>query len=216
VIGAAIWTGVAYWANYEIGWIAWAVGLLVGVGVYLGTRRTGGAAAGGLAVGIAIASILGARYAFVELDLRDAVMQEHGSIPDQVPPTSDRDFWIRYLADRLVEEREAAGQTVQWPEGSSFETAQEEADYPKEIWNDAVQRWDYLSSADQVNYRDSVIPAIQADLLAFVQVEHDAMISEGFLSTFALIDIIFAALAIATAYKVGSGNGQHEEGNTAS
>jgi hypothetical protein len=37
-IGAGIWAVIAYFTGFELGWIAWGVGLLVGVGV-IGPRR---------------------------------------------------------------------------------------------------------------------------------------------------------------------------------
>ena len=38
-IGAAIWAGIVYAIHVEIGWLAWGVGALVGLGVRLAPRR---------------------------------------------------------------------------------------------------------------------------------------------------------------------------------
>src|SRR5262245_18226819 len=70
LLGAAIWVAVAFWGRYELGWIAWGIGGLAGMGVYLGGRRQGGITAGGTAVALAVSSVLlgkwGAARAVVE------------------------------------------------------------------------------------------------------------------------------------------------------
>jgi len=55
-VGAAIWAGVTYFTGWEVGLIAWAIGLLVGVGAkLLGRPSAPGAVLAGV---IALASVL--------------------------------------------------------------------------------------------------------------------------------------------------------------
>ncbi|NOZ39633.1 MAG: hypothetical protein GXP24_05340, partial [Planctomycetes bacterium] len=54
-VGAAIWAAVAYFANLEIGYIAWGIGGLVGVAVAATGKNT--TLAGVVAVLITIASL---------------------------------------------------------------------------------------------------------------------------------------------------------------
>ena len=62
LIGAAIWAGITIVSDYEIGWIAWILGLLAGGGMVLGYReknlRAGVVAAGIAVLGIAAARII--------------------------------------------------------------------------------------------------------------------------------------------------------------
>ncbi len=49
-VGAAVWTAVTYYSRWELGWIAWGIGALVGLGVHMGSRRRGGIGLGATAV----------------------------------------------------------------------------------------------------------------------------------------------------------------------
>lgn len=56
-IGAGVWAGIALATGYELGFIAWAIGALTGIGVRVGSGGDDGPLLGGLAVLIAFASI---------------------------------------------------------------------------------------------------------------------------------------------------------------
>jgi hypothetical protein len=62
MLGAAVWYAVATLTGYEIGWIAWGIGILAGAGMLLGTGgpSSGGAvvAAGAAALGIVAGKLL--------------------------------------------------------------------------------------------------------------------------------------------------------------
>ena len=64
-VGAAIWAGIAIATDYEIGWIAWGVGVLAGFGVRAGSGGEDGPLLGGLAVLIACLSIMVGRMATI-------------------------------------------------------------------------------------------------------------------------------------------------------
>ena len=42
VIGVVLWAAVTYFTGYEIGWVAWFVGVLTGAGVSGSIERRGG------------------------------------------------------------------------------------------------------------------------------------------------------------------------------
>ena len=56
-VGAAIWAGISYATNYEIGWIAWGVGIAAGFGMMIGYNGTS-VSAGGVAAMLAVGGIL--------------------------------------------------------------------------------------------------------------------------------------------------------------
>ena len=56
-IGAAIWAAIAAFTGYEIGWIAWGVGFLVGLGVRICSPESYGAAPGGTAAVISLLAL---------------------------------------------------------------------------------------------------------------------------------------------------------------
>jgi hypothetical protein len=70
-IGAGIWAVIAYFTGFELGWIAWGVGLLVGVGVAIGNKGEGSVPAGVLAAVLAILSVVGGKYAMVRMVIPD-------------------------------------------------------------------------------------------------------------------------------------------------
>lgn len=57
IIGALIWGGIAYSSGYEIGWIAWGIGGLVGFGVLVGVGEEAGLVSGIMALVFANLSI---------------------------------------------------------------------------------------------------------------------------------------------------------------
>ncbi|MBN4052614.1 hypothetical protein JYT82_00715, partial [bacterium AH-315-K20] len=62
VIGAAIWAAVAYYAHFEIGWIAWIIGAMVGGAVFATAGDQAGMMTGVGAAVIAIAGVVGGKY----------------------------------------------------------------------------------------------------------------------------------------------------------
>lgn len=62
IIGAGIWAGVAIATGYEIGWIAWGLGGLAGLGMAYGHEDNDGTMAGITAAGISILGILAAKF----------------------------------------------------------------------------------------------------------------------------------------------------------
>ena len=68
-IGAAAWVGIEYATNSEYGWIAWPVGLLVGVGVRKGASADirGGFFRGAVAALLALAAVMGAKYSLAKV-----------------------------------------------------------------------------------------------------------------------------------------------------
>lgn len=202
-IGAGIWAVIAYFTGFEIGWIAWVVGLLVGIGVALGNKNEGSVPAGVLAAVLAILSVVGGKYAMVRM----VMPGENELVATSIAALADDEVVISYLADGVVQEFEQQGKTVSWPDGSMPLQASVEGDYPADIWAIAATRWDAMSSRQRDAYRAEVRSDIQTSAAAF----RDMMSQAGLLQTFGLMDIIFFMLAVVTAFKVGrKGALQHE------
>jgi len=64
LIGAGVWCAVTVATNYEIGYIAWGLGILAGLGMLLGYRRAG-PKAGAVAACIAVIGIIAAKIMIV-------------------------------------------------------------------------------------------------------------------------------------------------------
>lgn len=65
-IGAAVWYGVVVAIGYEVGWIAWGLGLAAGAGMAIGHEDDDGTMAGVMAAGMAILGILAAKFAVLQ------------------------------------------------------------------------------------------------------------------------------------------------------
>jgi hypothetical protein len=194
-IGAGIWAVIAYFTGFELGWIAWGVGLLVGVGVAIGNKGEGSVPAGVLAAVLAILSVVGGKYAMVRMVIPD----EGELVASTIAALEDEELVVSYVADGVVQEFEQQGKAVNWPEGVERFQAVAEGDYPADVWAIAASRWDAMSAEEQAAYRAEIRTDIEASAAAF----RDMISQAGFLGTFGLMDIIFFTLAVLTAFKIG-------------
>jgi hypothetical protein len=139
VIGAAIWTAVTYYTNYEIGWVAWGVGVLAGIGVFVGSGRRGDFALGVLAVLLALAGILAGKYAVAYASVHTYA--------------SSDDPYVAGIAEEILYERARNGET--WPIVPTFapDLLSIASEYPPQIWSEATSRWNAMSEVEQDEIR---------------------------------------------------------------
>ncbi len=142
LIGAALWAAVTHFSGWEIGWIAVAIGGLVGLGVQIGTGRQGGIGPAGTAAIIALAAVLGGKWAAVRIEVSAFL--------------ADDDATVSALADIVVAEREEAGTPVRMPSIESVESLR--AMYPRDVWGEAVRRWESMDPQQQDAMR--AVPAL--------------------------------------------------------
>lgn len=199
LVGAAIWAAVAYYTNFEIGWIAWGIGVLAGFGAILGAKSEGDTATGGIAAVAAIAGIAAGKFGAIHF----AVDKELNSPAFQSRMQVTEDEMLVVYADHVVEEWEAANKKVQWPPNVNPEEAQTEADYPKPVWAEAKKRWTALSVDQQDTARNDEIE-YRKQMLEFVRA---SIKGEAFKESFGPFDILWAVLAIASAFGIGRGAG---------
>ncbi len=134
LLGAVLWAAISQWTGYEVGWIAWGLGGLVGLGVHFGGKRSGGVAAGGTAVILAVAGILAGKWGAVWATY-------HGD-----------ELIISEIADVIVAEQTEAGYRVRMPPEDQADSLKE--CYPSEIWSEAARRWEALTPSEQDELRE--------------------------------------------------------------
>ncbi|TVQ51227.1 MAG: hypothetical protein EA377_13020 [Phycisphaerales bacterium] len=137
LLGAIVWAAVVYFTHYEIGIIAWGIGILVGFGAMLGSRREGGPALGAAAAVTAVGAILLGKWMLVSLTLGSSF---------------NDDFMISEVADIILEERLEANQPVP-PLRSAEESGSYEQMYPQDVWLEAKRRWNAYSAEEQSAFR---------------------------------------------------------------
>ena len=194
-IGAAIWAAIVHFAHHEYGIIAWGLGGLVGFGMALGAGDEADTKTGVLAALIALAALAVGKFAVVYLVANQMVGTHVRTL--QVDDT----MAISSIADALIEERTAAGTSVQWPSHiSNPNEAREEKDYPADVWQDASARWNALSDEKKGEFRGQVKGMVQGNSSSITM----KAAWEVFQQTFSFWDAIWGVFALLTAFRVGS------------
>src|SRR5688572_30394832 len=115
--GAALWAAIAHFANAEVGWIAWLIGVLVGFCVrFAAGEQFEGFVPGAAAAVIAILSVVVGKYAAVSLAVSSVNI-------DEAALTMSEEEMIVTIADEFIREKESKGQKVQFPKGKTIEDA---------------------------------------------------------------------------------------------
>ncbi|WP_425617979.1 hypothetical protein NA78x_001671 [Anatilimnocola sp. NA78] len=199
--GAAIWAGISYALNAEVGWIAWGIGGMVGIFVRVAAGESDeGPAPGITAAAIAIGSVLLGKFLAVHFLVSSLLAND-----TQPPPELTEKHMIIRLADDIIEAREAKGQKVVFPNGKSMEEATEPTDYPTDIWQQAQAKWKSIPAADQQKQITEARVQQQAMLEMFRTSIHSEVRQAGFLGSFGIFDALWFFLAAGTAYRIGAG-----------
>lgn len=197
LVGAAIWAAISYYANVEIGYVAWGIGILVGVAV--AATGENGAGAGIVAVVITVLSLLGGKYAAVEISARN-LEESLGSQTVSADSITDEALQSN-LADKIVKERESAGESISWPASNEHDIDLPlAAQYPRDIWNEAgdqlEEATDEEKSAMRVEHAKQLEQAI-GFLTSTVR-------EQGFRNSFSLFDLLFFGLSVVTAWGIAA------------
>ncbi len=192
-IGAAAWMGVSYSTDYEIGWLAWGIGALAGAGMSLGLKGSGDMAAGVVAALIALTAVFGGKYGAVHF----AVQKSLGEF--EATPIGAHDLHV-WLADEVVGEWDAEGREIQWPAGMTMEEAHQPQDYPAGVWEEAVVRYDALSPAERTRMEQEIAEQ-RSGMLRGMQAQ---IATAGFQESLGPYDLLWAGLAVATAFRLAS------------
>lgn len=191
VIGAIIWAAIAYFAQIQLGIIAWAIGGMVGFGVAIAAKGHTGLQTGILAAVIALASIAGGKYF--------TILAIVGNGPTFSPCT---DAEARAgIAHEVAEQFEHDGKKLAWPEGKNLDEAEELEDYPKDVAAEATKHWDAKSPEDQRAFKEQRDAQIKQAFSSF----RSSFVSTAFMNSFTIFSVVFGIFAVITAFKLGSG-----------
>jgi len=197
VIGAVIWAAIAHFTDREFGIVAWGVGVLVGVGTSVLAGNDVSPVTGAAAAVIALGSIAGGKFAVIHAMAGQAKTEIHAKV--QI----DENSALIAISDQLAEEAENSGKKLDWPKDSSRAKASEEKEFPPAIWADAKARWTAMSPSAQEAYKRDLAQHIHAQVdNAIGEVE-----SKAFMESFSFFDLLWAFLAVGSAFKLGSGEG---------
>jgi hypothetical protein len=191
--GAATWAGTAYFLEVEVGWIAWLVGVLVGLGVRIASQGEPSPEAGWIAAAIALASIAAGKYAAVELAVSEIAWADEVQITEEQA--------IAAMAAEIAQARGVEGEIVQaLGQLEGEEPPDLESLFPPDIWQEASRRWEGLGPEG----RRQKVAAIQEAAVQAQEAFRGFVRREGFLASFSPYDILWALLAIGSAFKIAT------------
>lgn len=195
-IGGAVWIAVGYFLEAEVGYIAWGIGLLAGIGVRIAAGQNDGVMCGIAAVIAAVAVVLSSKYMVVSMQV-DAVLADQSF---EAFSFTDEDMIMSIASDKVLDYQEA-GRQLKWPPGMSLELAETKAQFPQEVWKEAEAEWNALPEEER-----SQQLKLRSELTRqFAETLADAVKEEGFRESFNPFDLLWLGLAAFTAFRVGSG-----------
>jgi len=130
--GALVWALVAFISGYELGWLAWGIGAVIGVCVRSGFTGELSSQTGILAAGVAVGAILLGKWIAFSVTYEDYGEQ----------------LAIAGYADLLLLEGEDSGQAIVWPDEEDWDGSIE-SEYPEDIWENAEQWFSRLSDEER-------------------------------------------------------------------
>jgi len=185
LVGAIIWGAIAHFTGYEIGYIAWGIGALIG---FLSAAAGGeGSTNGAICAVVAVLSLVAGKGLAVKFvldkELKAALHPmyvEMQSDAQQFKAVSSKDDYPQFMFDHDYTVEESAAD---------------------------------VGSAELAEFETETVPILEGlnDGWSYKQFEKHLtagtnMIMEGLKESFGIIDVIFFLLGIATAYKIGAGS----------
>lgn len=253
-IGSVIWILVSHYLNAEVGYVAWGIGILTGLGVRMASRYDGTPptkAQSIVAAVIAGTMVLGAKYMVVSLAVDQMVAEQkilleedQGSSDANMADAAERnkqfldslpkvefeksEMPLR-LARNEAERRQEAGEELAWPEGKNLQNAETEQDMPPEVMQWANEKVEGMSEEElqaaierEEQMLNSLIQAMR-DAAADQQTDGDQRLDgdqqldagqaielempskfEVFKNTLGFFDLLWIALAVASAYQISA------------
>ncbi len=195
-LGAGLWAFISYQANLEVGWIAWIIGVLAGVGMMAGARAHAGFLTGALAAGIAVLCVAGGKYAAVSV-----LVDHHLKKVPSARVLANDEYATAMIARDVVVEFKQSGKKVEWPQGEVPDGPTSETEFPAPVWTEAQSRWQKMDAERQSQMKTDLAADIAEkmdEIRAFAK-------EEIFKASFSLYDILWFFLAVGSAFKIGSG-----------
>ena len=205
-VGAAIWAVIAATTGYEVGYVAWGIGLLVGFGAKIagGVGKPLAAACAGLAlIGIFGGKMMAVRYDFAKqtkamleaLTSKERYQEDLRDAADFAALKSEDEYAAfmvthKYIDDEQPAPKVTAEDVQEFKEHSVPHLKKLHADKP------SYEQWRESCNA---NLAENFRPSISMSGMARVA-----------MSQLGAMDLVFALLGVATAYRVALSSGEEK------
>jgi predicted Zn finger-like uncharacterized protein len=192
LLAGAIWVAVGYFFHREVGYIAWAVGLFVGLGVRIAAGDRAGLGAGLMAIAISIAMILTSKFVVAYLmtvQFVNSVAAKGETDDDAVKFSLAMDI----VTEEALKGAKAGGKRadIEFPEAEVFK------ELPKELREKTEARWKQMSAQEQKEYRNKEVGVQQLPPF-FIAIF-------AFIGSFRALDLLWFGFASFTAFRIASG-----------
>jgi hypothetical protein len=196
LFGAFVWAGISYGTNYEVGYIAWGIGAIVGFAVRaVAGNDKEGFAPGATAVAVAIGAVLLGKFLAAHFSVNKEVAEL------QVPVFTAENAQMR-IAREIAEERISKGQNIVFAAGKTLDDVESPTDMPPALWQEATSKWNAIPADEQKRQIDETNDGLKK----LVGMLAGKARSERFANSFSPFDLLWAFLAAGTAYRLGAGN----------
>lgn len=200
--GIAIWVLVGHFTHYEVGWIAWGIGFLVGLGVRYAAHLGGedaSLAKGLFSAALALVAVLTAKFLVFSLLVagtakdRETVQQLGKEMLAKDGPA------IAVIAREVAAQEAKQGKAVAWPAGVTAATAKKESDFPEKIWSTAMLRWLDTGTPQEREQK-------KQRWMTSMTLSEIGKRPPDFGDSFSPFDLLWLGLAVVTAFRVGTGS----------
>lgn len=195
IIGAFIWGGIAYSIGIEFSLVAIGLGFLCGFGALLGARNQAGVVSGSIAALATIAAVIGGKWLYagwVADDLNQtfssmATTTSGETLPWAMPLLDDgtwmtdeqalfHDVNIRSI------KLERAGETLSYPAGESWDTADEVSKFPPDLVAEIQAEHEAMTQEERNGHygelaREIGLAAMASEIAAFDSATGDAHVA---------------------------------------
>ena len=187
IVAGAIWVAVGYFFQREVGYIAWAVGLCVGLGVRLAARDRSGIGAALMAIAISFFVILSCKFTVAYLLTTKFVNNI---------AAENNDDGVKFILAMNTESQEALNEAAAGRKGTDHNLGNAATfdELPKSVQEKTERRWKKMTADEKKELRNEAqgVAKVPTLFIAFF----------AFIASFRILDVLWFGLASFTAFRV--------------
>jgi hypothetical protein len=192
VAGGALWAGIVVWTGYEVGYVAWFVGILAGLGIVLFAHEKTGPMLGAAAASMAVVGLLLGKLLIVQWGIAPQAVNEI---------VADNQAMIGLVLEDMADKRQFSPQVMAAVDEFGLDADR----WPPELAEQAVaaafNRLGAMSDADKQRIAEAQVEKYVAEMSHLDRIK----------AASSLFDLLWGCLAIASAWGLGNGTGGDDE-----
>jgi len=209
VMGGALWAAIVYFTDYELGIIAWLIGVLAGFGAAIFTpersTRLGAAAAAMAIIGILIGKILILQWVLTPSHMQELAVESSAEVVNEMieNPMVMLQVASEYMIANGQLQEDFSRRLMDFTEAKTNDPSTK---IPPEIAAGVVKVTSFLASWPEDQKRAALEDWLRVHAGQFTnEFMQNASWTEKITTTLSFWDILWVFLALSTAYKIASG-----------